>query len=241
MPTGNRIVMTGLMAAAFGVTGASLALADAKPRQLVTQYSCSDVQTIEADLGKANGLTPDARAEVRIVGAKCAADAHNKANPGQPVAVLIAPDRAALATDNKTFLKTVALSDAAGVAAYCAVAGTPVVTGKGPVACDAFVRGAKDSLVVLTPAEGTGAAVTVRILALIGSGDPDGHLAGQERLIARTTRDVAAKDAQGAADQPLLLVSSTGPGSALGGTGGQALHASKCLTTLGFGKGCDKK
>ena len=236
----SRIVLTGSIAAAFAAASAAAA-AQSRPRQLVTQYSCAEIQAIEADLGKASGLTPDAREEVRIVGAKCAADAHNKANPGQPVAVLVAPDRAALATDNKTFLRTVPLADAAGVAAYCAVAGGPVVTDKGPVACDAFVRGAKDALVVLTPTSGTGIAVTTRILALMGSGDPDGHLAGQERLIARTTRDLAAKDSQAAVDQPLLLVASTGPGSQLGGTGGQALHASKCLTTLGFGKGCDKK
>ena len=234
------------IAAAALAAGALMGLcaadaAPARPRQLVTQFSCGEATSIENDLGKASKLSADLREEVFIVSTKCGVDQHNREHPDQPRVVLVTPDSRAPATANKTFLQAVSRSDGDAVRDFCAAAGESVITDAGSVPCEAYVKGDNDSMVVLAPASVGGVAVTTRVLALIGSGDPDGRLTYAAKRLAKATRGSTAKSAKDAADNPVVEVASTGGGGTGSGTGGQFLHASKCLTTLGFGSGCDKK
>ncbi len=233
--------VAGATLAASALLGLSAHAAPAKPRQLVTQFSCAEASSIENDLGKASKLSADLREEVSIVSTKCGVDQHNREHPDQLRMVLVTPDSRAPATANKTFLRSVNRSDADTVRDFCVAAGEAVITDSGAVPCEAYVKGDTDSMVVLAPASVGGVAVTTRVLALIGSGDPDGHLPYATKRLAKATRGSTANSAKDAADNPVVEVASTGGGGTGSGTGGQFMHASKCLTTLGFGSGCDKK
>jgi hypothetical protein len=236
-----RIVMAGVMS--FGIAGIAAAQGASvlQPRQLVTQFSCADARDMEASLGKVAALSEDARLEVQIVWATCAVGQHNQDHPDQRQVVLVAPSTSAPATQDKTYVATVRLADGEGIREFCDKTATSVATEAGPVSCDSFVRAAKTALILLAPASAGGTAVTTHVLSLIGSGDPDGHLQFEVQRVAKATRGSAAKGIQGAIDTPILQVASNGGVGTLSGTGGQFIHTSKCMATLGFGLGCPNR
>jgi hypothetical protein len=245
MSTLIRIAMAGVIAAA---AGAALAQGPGvlMPRQLVTQFSCADARDLESSLGKVGPMSGDERRELEIVWAACAAGQHNQEHPDQPQIVLVAPSSSAPATQDKTLVSTVRLTDGEAIRDVCEKAGGAVAAGGAPVSCESFVHGAKASLVILAPVSVGGPAVTARVLALIGSGDPDNKLAYETGRVAKATRGSAAAGAQAAADQPMLQVASSGGATAggvgtLGGNGALALHSTKCLLTMGFGNGCPNR
>jgi hypothetical protein len=237
-----RIAMAGVMSAA---AGAALAQGPGvlMPRQLVTQFSCADARDLEASLGKVGAMSGDERRELEIVWAACATGQHNQDHPDQPQIVLVAPSSSAPATQDKTYVATVRLADGEGIRDFCEKAGGPVAAGGAPVSCESFVRGAKASVIILAPASIGGPAVTTRVLALIGSGDPDHKLDYETGRVAKATRGSAATGIQATIEHPILQVaSSAGAGvGTLGGNGALALHSTKCLLTMGFGGGCPNR
>jgi len=235
-----RIAMAGVMSAA---AGASLAQGPGvlMPRQLVTQFSCADARDLEASLGKVGPMSGDERRELEIVWSACAAGQHNQDHPDQPQIVLVTPSSSAPATQDKTYVATVRLADGEAIRDFCEKAGGSVAAGGAPVSCESFVRGAKASVIVLAPASVGGPAVTTRVLALIGSGDPDHKLDYETGRVAKATRGSAATGAQAAIDHPILQVASSGGVRTLSGNGGLALHSTKCLLTMGFGNGCPNR
>ena len=240
MPTLIRIAMAGALAAA---AGAALAQGPGvlSPRQLVTQFSCGDAREMEASLGKVKTLSGDERRELEIVWAACAAGQHNQDHPDRLEVVLAAPSSSAPATENMTYVATVRLNDGEAIRDFCEKAGGSVAAGGAPVSCESFVRGTKASLIILAPASAGGMAVTTRVLAVIGSGDPDHKLDYETGRVAKATRGSAATGVKGAIDNPLLQVASNGGVGTLSGNGGLLLHDSKCMLTMGFGNGCPNR
>jgi hypothetical protein len=240
MSTLIRIAMASVISAAAGAAFAQ-GPGVLAPRQLVTQFSCADARDLEASLGKVAAMSGDERRELEIVWAACAAGQHNQDHPDQPQAVLVAPSSSAPATQNKTYVTTVRLADGEAIRDFCEKAGGQVAAGGAPVSCESFVRGAKASLIVLAPASASGVAVTTRVMAVIGSGDPDNRLAYETGRVAKMTRETAAQGVQAAIDHPLLQVASNGGVGTLSGNGGVALHSTKCMLTMGFGNGCPNR
>jgi hypothetical protein len=235
-----RIAMAGVISAAAGAAPAQ-GSGVLMPRQLVTQFSCADARDLEASLGKVGPMSGDERRELEIVWAACAAGQHNQDHPDQPQIVLVTPSSSAPATQDKTYVATVRLADSEAIRDFCEKAGGPVAAGGAPVSCESFVRGAKASVIILAPASVGGPAVTTRVLALIGSGDPDHKLGYETGKVAKATRGSAAAGAQATIDHPILQVASSGGVGTLSGNGGLALHSTKCLLTMGFGNGCPNR
>jgi hypothetical protein len=233
------------MAAALSVGVAGMAAAQGagvlKPRQLVTQFSCAEARDLEASLGKVASLSADTRRELEIVWTTCAAQQHNQDHPDQLQVVLVAPAASAPATQNKTYVATVRLADGDGVREFCGKAGASVATDAGPVSCESFVGGAKAALIVFAPASVGGGAVTARVLALAGSGDPDHHLAYETERVAKLTRASAAQGMQATLEHPMLQVAANGGVATLSGNGGLLIHTTKCMATMGFGAGCPNR
>jgi hypothetical protein len=242
MSTVIRVALAGVMSAAAAAAALAQDPGVLMPRQLVTQFTCADARDLEASLGKVGPMSADERRELEIVWSACAAGRHNQDHPDRPEVVLAAPSPSAPATQNKIYVATVRLADGEGIRDFCEKAGGPVAAGgPAPVSCESFVRGAKASLIVLVPASVGGPAVTTRVLALIGSGDPDHKLDYETGRVAKATRGAAATGVQGTLDQPLLQVAATSGVGTLSGNGGLALHSSKCLLTMGFGGGCPNR
>ncbi len=243
MPGFARMLMAAAVAAG-SMGAAEAAPLQAKPKALVAQFSCSEAKSVEQDLKRAGALSPEARVEVEIVWAQCAADAYNKAHADQPRRVVAAADPSGLATSGKIFFATINPADAEAVQDYCrrvaaGVAGyaggdasaMEVATDSGPASCDSYVRGAKAdaSLIVLAPSAINGSGVTTRMLTMVAAGETPKQVQAEANRV-----NAAVRRAGAAGGQVILVDSDTHAADLNGGTRSEFFHATKCITTMGF-------
>jgi hypothetical protein len=162
-----------------------------KPRQLIVGHDCDEAMKI---LGSTeyDKLDIAPRKEVALARERCAVVERNLKNSNKDAEVVVVTANPGEGDDSKVYYGTLRKSDLPALRRTCkiaaesaftylegaavaspavlAVAGADIVTDRGKVQCEAFIRGLEkdNAFVTLAPDKIDGSAVTVRILQMIG-------------------------------------------------------------------------
>lgn len=204
------------------------------PRQLVVGLTCSEVdEALKAD--NFNKLDATEAEEVILQKEKCRVEARNKAKPDDQEIMVIAAGQRPDKANSKIFFATLKPSDVRNIENTCrllakqtsnvinTLGGVPTVgqasaqvlmvaTDGGKVQCDALLSGLKDDnpFVVLAPSLITGAAISTRILAMMGENKTAREVQAAVDNLGREAGNAIKVGAREVKKHPILLLPGTG-------------------------------
>jgi hypothetical protein len=219
---------------------------DVAPRQLAVGLTCQTAKSVVVSPGFAS-LSSDERDQALIMMANCATAEHNQEHPDDPQTVVVGADPNS--GGDKIFFKTISLKTAQEVRDACRVVGQatfaflnattnvapPVkvvvgvagaATNQGGVQCDAFMDGLQHNnpMVVFAPQIISGAAITVKILSMIGAKAPAAAIQNEVNKIGQQAGNTLAHGVQEIKDHPLILLA--GPAAVIAAPIAPKVHVS---------------